>query len=95
MRFLHSSKIGTKFWKFLFNLRQMVFRWKIAIIAATTLWLCLICWSFWCAGTEDEIEIIQQNPGTYASSRETFKLKKSNGLWKIKSDKALGWLRKK
>ena len=41
------------------------------------------------------VEIIQQNPGPLASSRETFKLTKSDGKWKIEKDKTLGWLRKK
>lgn len=44
---------------------------------------------------DSDIEIIQQNPGPSASSRETFKLEKANGKWRIKNDKTLGWLRKK
>ncbi len=45
--------------------------------------------------TDNEIEIIQQNPGKYGDFRDTFTLKKNKGLWEIKSDKVLGWLRKK
>jgi surface antigen len=45
--------------------------------------------------SENEIEIIQQNSGKYAPSREIFTLKKNGNLWEIKSNKALGWLRKK
>jgi hypothetical protein len=44
--------------------------------------------------TENEIEIIQQNPGPYSKSRETFSLIRQDDKWKIKSDRILGWLRK-
>ncbi|MCG2431839.1 CHAP domain-containing protein [Aequorivita xiaoshiensis] len=44
--------------------------------------------------TDSKIEIIQQNPGRYGPSRENFKLKQSNGKWKIGNTKILGWLRK-
>ena len=44
--------------------------------------------------TDSKIEIIQQNPGPYGPSREIFKLKHSNGKWKIDNNKAMGWLRK-
>ena len=44
--------------------------------------------------TDTKIEIIQQNPGTYGPSRETYKLSKTGGKWKIEKDKVLGWLRK-
>lgn len=43
---------------------------------------------------DDEIEIIQQNPGPNGKSRVTFKLKNKNGEWTIKNDRILGWLRK-
>lgn len=43
---------------------------------------------------DDEIEIIQQNPGPNGNSRVTFKLKNKNGKWTIKNDRILGWLRK-
>ncbi len=43
----------------------------------------------------DQIEIIQQNPGPFSDSRETFKLTKTaQGKWKIENDRILGWLRK-
>ena len=44
---------------------------------------------------DNEIEIIQQNPGPIGSSRETFKLVKKDNKWKVKNGKVLGWLRKK
>ncbi len=40
------------------------------------------------------VEIIQQNPGPFASSRDTFRLVHNNSLWRIGSGRALGWLRK-
>jgi len=43
---------------------------------------------------ENELEIIQQNPGPYASSRELFGLIQENGKWFVKSSRVLGWLRK-
>ncbi len=46
------------------------------------------------AVSDDEIEIIQQNPGVFATSRENFKLQKLNGKWSIKNKRVLGWLRK-
>ncbi|MDO6854895.1 CHAP domain-containing protein [Cellulophaga lytica] len=44
--------------------------------------------------TENEIEIIQQNPGSFGNSREKYDLINENGKWKIKNDRILGWLRK-
>ena len=44
--------------------------------------------------TENEIEIIQQNPGPFGASRETFALMEDAGQWHIKNDQILGWLRK-
>lgn len=44
--------------------------------------------------TETEIEIIQQNPGRFCKSRETYKLEKKNDSWGIKNKHILGWLRK-
>ena len=44
--------------------------------------------------TENEIEIIQQNPGPFGSSREKYKLLNNDGKWKIDNDRILGWLRK-
>jgi hypothetical protein len=43
---------------------------------------------------DDGIEVIQQNPGTYASSRGRFPLTHKNGKWRIDNDRILGWLRK-
>ncbi len=44
--------------------------------------------------TDKEIEIIQQNPGPYAKSRETFKLMQNEEKWEIDNKRVLGWLRK-
>ncbi|GGG09722.1 CHAP domain-containing protein [Dokdonia pacifica] len=43
---------------------------------------------------ENEIEIIQQNPGPYNNSRETYKLIYSNNKWYIDNHRIIGWLRK-
>lgn len=43
---------------------------------------------------DEEIEIIQQNPGAHSATRERFKLVKHNSLWKIENDRIMGWLRK-
>ena len=43
---------------------------------------------------DNAIEIIQQNPGPFSPSRVVFELKKENGLFVIKKDRVLGWLRK-
>ena len=44
--------------------------------------------------TENEIEIIQQNPGPFGSSREKYELTNYDGKWLIDNDRILGWLRK-
>jgi hypothetical protein len=44
--------------------------------------------------TEQGIEIIQQNPGSFGKSRETLSMENENGKWKINNDRVLGWLRK-
>jgi surface antigen len=44
--------------------------------------------------SDSEIEIIQQNPGPFAPSRETFALDSSDDKWKIQDEDVLGWLRK-
>jgi surface antigen len=44
--------------------------------------------------TENSIEIIQQNPGQFSKSRETFSLVQQDDKWKIKNNRILGWLRK-
>lgn len=41
-----------------------------------------------------KIEIIQQNPGKTAPSRETYRLYHQNGKWKIGHANLKGWLRK-
>ncbi|WP_452602188.1 CHAP domain-containing protein [Pontimicrobium sp. MEBiC06410] len=46
------------------------------------------------AVTESEIEIIQQNSGTYGKTREKYDLIKEEGKWLIKNNRILGWLRK-
>lgn len=43
---------------------------------------------------ENEIEIIQQNPGVNGKSRVKIALKKEGKFWRIDSDRILGWLRK-
>jgi surface antigen len=43
--------------------------------------------------SENEIEIIQQNPGPFGSSREVFAVK-NQGKYKNESSRLLGWLRK-
>ncbi|WP_299525677.1 CHAP domain-containing protein [Winogradskyella sp.] len=43
---------------------------------------------------EKEIEIIQQNPGPYGNSRETYSLSFEDGQWLINNSRVLGWLRK-
>lgn len=43
---------------------------------------------------QSRIQIIQQNPGPFTSSREWFELTTENGLWRIKNDLIMGWLRK-
>ncbi len=46
------------------------------------------------AADSNKIIIIQQNPGPFGSSRDTFKLNCNSGKWFIGRDRALGWLRK-
>ncbi|WP_125722522.1 CHAP domain-containing protein [Flavobacterium ustbae] len=45
--------------------------------------------------SENEVEIIQQNPGPFSNSREIFALHNQEGNFKIENDRILGWLRKK
>jgi hypothetical protein len=44
--------------------------------------------------TENEVEIIQQNPGPISNSREKYKLVKKDNKWVINNSRILGWLRK-
>lgn len=40
------------------------------------------------------LSIIQQNPGPFASSRDTFEIAYTGGKWRIDHPRVLGWLRK-
>ena len=40
------------------------------------------------------IEVVQQNPGPFGESRESYMLSNDQNKWRIKSDRVLGWLRK-
>jgi hypothetical protein len=40
------------------------------------------------------IEIVQQNPGPFGKSRQTYTLIQIKGKWRIKNSRVLGWLRK-
>jgi surface antigen len=42
----------------------------------------------------NKLEIIQQNPGPFSPSRETFNLFQVDNKWKIDNSRILGWLRK-
>ncbi|MBL0316478.1 MAG: CHAP domain-containing protein [Flavobacteriales bacterium] len=44
--------------------------------------------------SNDEVEIIQQNPGPFGSSREKYQLELKEKLWHIDHGRVLGWLRK-
>jgi len=44
--------------------------------------------------TENEIEIVQQNPGPFGKSRINIPLENINGKWNINNERVLGWLRK-
>lgn len=44
--------------------------------------------------TPTSVEIIQQNPGPFGTSRETYDLKYVDGKWEIKNSRIKGWLRK-
>lgn len=43
---------------------------------------------------DNEIEIIQQNPGPFAASRARFSLQLRNDMWVIDNKRIIGWLRK-
>lgn len=43
--------------------------------------------------TDSSVTIIQQNPGPFAPSRDTFPLRNINGKWYIQKERVLGWLR--
>ncbi|MFI8602841.1 CHAP domain-containing protein [Cellulophaga baltica] len=44
--------------------------------------------------TEREVEIIQQNPGPFGESRETYDLIREEDKWFIDHSRIMGWLRK-
>lgn len=44
---------------------------------------------------DSTLEIIQQNPGPFGSSRASYKLEKIGNKWEIMDSQILGWLRKK
>lgn len=46
------------------------------------------------AVTDSTVIIVQQNPGPFASSRDTFRLRQVQRRWKIEKERTLGWLRK-
>ncbi|OCQ50899.1 CHAP domain protein [Photorhabdus australis subsp. thailandensis] len=39
------------------------------------------------------IEIVQQHPGPFISSRERFELQQTEGMWRVKNQRVYGWLR--
>lgn len=43
---------------------------------------------------ESSVEMVQQNPGPFGSSRETLALRNQGGKWKYDNSHLLGWLRK-
>lgn len=43
--------------------------------------------------TGSAIEIVQQNPGPFGKSRETYRMVNENGKWRVEGDRLLGWLR--
>jgi surface antigen len=47
-----------------------------------------------CNVSDDEVTIIQQNPGPMAPSRISYGLKQEHGKWRIDRSRLLGWLRK-
>jgi len=44
--------------------------------------------------TDSAVGIVQQNPGPFAPSRDTFPLVCNNNRWMINAPRLLGWLRK-
>ena len=47
------------------------------------------------AVSADAIEIVQQNPGPFGSSRKTYRLSSRHGAWRVEHRRILGWLRSK
>lgn len=46
------------------------------------------------AVTDSDIEIVQQNPGPFGSSRDRLSLAFQDGRWRCENRRVLGWLRK-
>lgn len=46
------------------------------------------------AVTDSAVEIVQQNPGPFRSSRERLPLQFESGRWRYQNSRVLGWLRK-
>src|ERR1017187_9152158 len=46
------------------------------------------------AVSDSAVEIVQQNPGPFTTSREAIPLRLGNGVWKLQNKRVLGWLRK-
>ena len=44
--------------------------------------------------TDSFVEIVQQNPGPFGSSREILPLRCEGGCWRYRNKRILGWLRK-
>ncbi len=42
---------------------------------------------------DKSIEVIQQNPGPFSSSREVFAMIRKGNKWKVEGNRVLGWLR--
>ncbi len=47
-----------------------------------------------CGVSDSMVNIIQQNPGPFAASRDTFGLQCKDGKWTVDCKRLLGWLRK-
>lgn len=46
------------------------------------------------AVTDFDLEIVQQNPGPFGSSRERLPIGSEGGRWRCQNTRVLGWLRK-
>jgi surface antigen len=44
--------------------------------------------------SDNEVEIVQQNPGPFSSSREKIRLSRKGDFWMLEDHRILGWLRK-
>ena len=41
-----------------------------------------------------EVEVIQQNPGPFSASRQSYSLETQDGKWVVKNNRIVGWLHK-